>query len=218
MLCSPQIKYCSKCGEPLPSIKQRISKDNKNNIIKSILDYVDILKKLEKEIQHQIPFTEVLQPNHTGYIEENGNVTGLNLYKCKLTKIPDQIFKLLTLKMLLLRRNNLIELPKEIGFLTQLEILDLRINQLKNLPHAICLLQNLKYINISSNSLFSIPKSIGNLKSLELLNLSNNKLKSVPDSICNLKSLKELNIKANFWISPSQSLNTLEKRGVTIIK
>lgn len=217
-LCSPQIRYCSKCGEPLP--EESISKELINSDNLQVLESYGekIIKFIEKEIQKPIPLVDKIKPNTIGYMYENGEITGLSLFKCGLTTIPAKIMHLTFLKKLFLRRNKIIEMPDFIGFLSNLEILDLRINKLGGLPSSIGLLSKLKYLNLGSNQLLSIPISIGNLSSLTKLNLSNNKLKSIPESLGDLDCLKELNIKANFWITLPESVKRYQKNGLLIIK
>ena len=200
-LCSPQIKYRSKCGEPLPNdyFSKELVRSENLPIIESHGE--KIIKFIEREIQKPIPLLDKLKPNMTGYTCENSEITGLSLFKCKLKTVPPKTMLLKTLKRLCLRRNNIKELPNNIDSLSNLEILDLRINEINTLPRSIGLLSNLKYLNLSSNNLYSLPMTIGNLKSLIYLNLNNNKLKSVPDSLGNLKQLKELKIKANLWLT-----------------
>ena len=217
-LCSPQIKFCSKCGEPLPKdcYSKELSSSRDLPIIESYGE--KIIKFIEREIQKPIPLVERLKPNLTGYTCENGEITGLSLFKCGLNTIPPRIVNLKTLKRLFLRRNNLKELPEFIGFLSDLEILDLRINEIKALPSSIGLLSNLKYLNLSSNNLFSVPESIGNLSTLTKLNLNNNKLRFIPDSIGKLKKLKELKIRANFWIKLPESVKSMQQNGLKILE
>ncbi len=170
-LCSPQIKNCLKCGEPLP-------KDGYSKELISSKDFPiieshgeKIIKFIKREIQKPISLVERLKPNITGYTCENGEITGLSLFNCGLDTIPHRILNLKTLKRLFLRRNNIKELSEFIGFLSDLEMLDLRINEIKALPSSIGLLSKLKYLNLSSNKLFSVPESIGNLSSKNLKNL-----------------------------------------------
>ncbi|MBA7672564.1 hypothetical protein ES703_80745 [subsurface metagenome] len=217
-LCSPQIKFCSKCGEPLPkdSFSKELISSKDLPIIESHGE--KIIKFIEREIQKPIPLLDKLKPNLTGYVSENGVIIGLSLFKCRLNAIPPRIMNLKRLKRLFLRRNKIKELPELIGFLSDLEMLDLRINEISALPSSIGLLSNLKYLNISSNTLFSLPESIGNLTSLIKLNLNNNKLKSLPDSLGTLKQLKELKVKANFWITLLESVKSMQKNGLILFK
>ena len=217
-LCSPQIKYCLKCGEPLPENCCSEQPIIPNNLHVFESQARKIIKFIEKEIQKPIPLVEKIKPNATGYTCENDEITRLNLFKCGLTTIPANILKLKSLKQLSLRRNNITELPEFIGFFSNLEMLDMRINELTGLPNSIGLLSKLKYLNLSSNQLFTIPESIGNLSSLTKLNLSNNKLRSLPESLGDLDCLKELDIKANFWITLPESVKRCQQNGLLIIK
>ena len=216
--CPPQIKYCSKCGEPLPEYHLSNDLDNSKSFLQNHTPEKNVISIIEREIQKPIPLLDKLKPNLTGYICENGDITGLSLFKCGLREIPLKVMMLKTLKKLFLRRNNIKELPEFIGFLSNLEMLDLRINEIKSLPSSIGLLYNLKYLNLSSNNLFSLPNSIGNLTTLIKLNLNNNKLKFIPNSIGNLKFLKKLKIKANFWIILPESVKFMLKNGSIIIE
>ena len=217
-LCSPQIKYCSKCGEPLPQNHLSNDFDKSKSFLQNHTPEKNVIRIIEREIQKHIPLLDELKPNITGYVCENGEIKALSLFKCGLTEIPSKVMMLKTLKKLFLRRNNIKELPELICFLSELELLDLRINEIKALPGSIGLLSKLKYLNLSSNYLFSLPESIGNFTSLIKLNLNNNKLKTLPDSLGNLKQLKELKIKANFWITLPKSMKLSQKRGLFIIK
>ena len=181
--CPPQIKYCSKCGEPLPEYLFSNDLDKSKSFLQNHTPEKNVIRSIEREIQKHIPLLDELKPNITGYVCENGEITGLSLFKCGLTEIPPKVMMLKTLKKLFLRRNNIKELPELIGFLPDLEMLDLRINEIKTLPSSIGLLSKLKYLNLSSNNLFSLPDSIGNLTSLITLNLSNNKFRSIADPI-----------------------------------
>jgi len=217
-LCSPQIKYCSKCGEPLPQNHLSDDLDKSKSFLQNHTPEKNVIRIIEREIQKHIPLLDELKPDITGYVCENGEITGLSIFKCGLTEIPPKVMMLKTLKKLFLRRNNIKELPELIGFLSELEMLDLRINEINGLPSSIGLLSKLKYLNLSSNNLFSLPDSIGNLSALIKLNLNNNKLKAIPDSLDNLRSLKELRIKANFWINLSESVKKLQNKGLLILK
>ena len=216
-LCSSQARNCPKCREPIKPLydPSEIEKILQESNITSIQYYH--IRQLEYEIKKKIPLVQELSASKIGFAEENGDITGLSLYNCGLENLPRQVLQISTLKILLLRRNEIKTIPLNLGFLTFLETLDLRINKIRYLPDSIGLLSNLKRLNLSSNDLFVIPNSIGDLSSLEILNLSNNKLRSIPDSLGSLLKLRELNIKANFWINLPKSVKLLKKSGLTII-
>jgi hypothetical protein len=191
-LCSPKIKYCPKCGDPLPIIEELFKMIGDSEI--SSVDYIEknIIHSLEKQINKKIPLKE-------------------NFF-------PSEILRLKALKHLALRRNNITTLMKEIGLLSNLEYLNLRINKLKKLPASIGLLSNLQHLNLSSNALMELPKSIGKLMMLKELNLSNNKLTKIPESIGDLNSLEILNLEANYWMKLPECITKLEEQGLQVYK
>ena len=216
-LCSPQIQFCSKCGEPLPKLDELLEESGTSDIF--TVDYTErnIIHSLEKLINRPIPLKEEFNVSVTCYIKEEDKITGLSLFKCGLNILPREILKIKSLKNLALRRNNLENLPKNVGFLSNLEYLDLRLNSLKKLPRAIGLLLKLENLNLSSNNLVEIPDSIGELLMLKNLNLKNNKLRNLPECIVNLKNLEKLNLKANYWISVPEGVEKLKEGGLQII-
>jgi len=217
-LCTPQIKHCPKCGEPLPKINEisKIIGVSDSNI--SEIDFAEknIIHSLEQQISKPIPLKDKFDVSSICYVKENEEIVGLSLSNCGLNYFPSEILKLTSLKHLALRRNNIVSLLKDIGFLSDLVYLNLRLNKLAKLPTSIGLLSNLKYLNLSSNDLRELPTSIGNLGSLKTLNLSNNKLKNVPECIENLNCLESLNLKANYWICIPESIEKLKKQGLQI--
>ena len=215
-LCSPQIKHCPNCGDPLPIIEEFFKMIGDSEI--SNIDYVEknIIHSLEKHINKSIPLKEKFDINSTCYVKEDEEITRLSLYRCELNYFPSEILRLRSLKYLALRRNNITTLMKEIGLLSKLEYLNLRINKLIKLPASIGLLSNLQYLNLSSNALMELPKSIGKLMILKELNLSNNKLNHVPESIGDLNSLEILNVKANYWMKLPESILKLKEQGLKI--
>jgi Leucine-rich repeat (LRR) protein len=216
-LCSPQIKYCSKCGEPLPQIENIFGKSEVSDIVEDNYIEKSIIHALEKLTNKLIPRKDNFDVSTIGYVKEADQITGLSLFSCNLDVFPKELLKLTSLKQLALRRNTISKLLKQIGFLSNLEYLDMRINKLKKLPQSIGLLSKLKHLNLSSNQLIELPDSIGNLGYLKVINLSNNKLKHLPQSILNLNSLEKLNLKANFWITSQEIITALEQKRIEII-
>jgi len=187
-LCSPQIMFCSKCGEPLPKLEKTKEFAGTSEI--SDEDYAEknIIHSLEKLIDKPIPLSEEFNRSSTCYIKEGDEITGLSIYNCGIKAFPHGILRLKFLRHLALRRNNLEYLPKEIGFLSNLEYLDLRLNKLEKLPNAIGLLFKLKNLNLSSNILITIPDSIGDLLMLKTLNLKSNHWITIPENVKKLES------------------------------
>ncbi|KAK8555770.1 hypothetical protein V6N13_069851 [Hibiscus sabdariffa] len=126
-------------------------------------------------------------------------------------------------KLKILATNLIERLPINLGKLQSLKIMILDGNQITSLPdeyllhgnvcklHGVCVFQwlltpvfcpvgqlvRLEKLSISGNMLMSLPKTIGSLRNLSLLIVSNNKLKYLPESVGSCFSLKELQANDN---------------------
>jgi len=145
----------------------------------------------------------------------------LFLKKLPLTKIPDEVFQLTNLQVLVINGLRLEKIPAEIGKLTnlttfhavdcrlydnqlapelftlnKLEELNLSKNKLTNVSN-VTKLGNLKTLDLSENEILKVPGDIDNLTHLDTLNLRNNNISIIPESIGKMKALKKLYIKGN---------------------
>jgi len=111
----------------------------------------------------------------------------INLDSCKLTEIPEEIFKFSNLSALSLDNNYLTTLPDSIISLQNLKRLYLTNNKIITLPSNIGSLTSLESIYLSYNQIESLPMSLGNLKNLRSLYLNDNNLKSIPGIFKSLK-------------------------------
>jgi len=114
-----------------------------------------------------------------------------------LTKLPEALKYLTSLKILVLRYNQLTALPDWIGSLGDLECLNLNVNNINALPDSIGSLRSLKNLLLWKNEIQFLPDSIGSLSSLKILNLRLNQLKSLPVEFGKLSKLRELNLHDN---------------------
>lgn len=100
-----------------------------------------------------------------------------------LNEIPEEVFKLQNLKILILSGNPLEKIPKEIGLLTQLQVLQLADCGLfdDSLPEDIATLQ-LEELTLSNNGLtgFDLLTKIATLKRL---NISGNDIMTLPQEV-----------------------------------
>lgn len=124
-------------------------------------------------------------------------LTNLNLKNNSITEIPDEISKLVNLKVAYLNSNKIEVLSKELFKLKQLTVLDLANNNIQELPSEIGNLQHLKRLFISENNLSTITASIGNLKSLEILDLRDNSLQEIPSDLGKLVYLSRADLSRN---------------------
>lgn len=114
-----------------------------------------------------------------------------------LSKIPNALKFLKSLKKLTLKYNQILDLPEWISELTSLEHLNLNINNINKLPNSISMLNHLKELSLWKNELEVLPETIGSLKKLEKLNLRLNQLYYLPNSLGNLLELKEIDLHDN---------------------
>ncbi|MEM9274765.1 MAG: hypothetical protein AAGA80_17650 [Cyanobacteria bacterium P01_F01_bin.143] len=91
----------------------------------------DILRKIQEAKENQLEELDLSNDHNTPD-------------EYKLSKIPEEVFRIKTLKRLALRYNKLYQLPESLGDFTSLNELDMRGNQLKSLPESFCNLTSLK--------------------------------------------------------------------------
>ncbi len=127
----------------------------------------------------------------------NRQVVELKLWKLKLDVFPKSILKIVTLKVLDLRNNNLKEIPQNIDRLLSLTKLLLSNNNITDLPDSICNLKNLERLSLGNNKIKRLPKNIGDLTQLKALWLPANSLERLPESICKFKKIEVLLLSNN---------------------
>ncbi|MFX1259645.1 MAG: TIR domain-containing protein [Promethearchaeota archaeon] len=178
----------------------------------------DILQEIEKLTNKQfITVNKIVDDIKMSFSTENQRVTGIGIYECRLSTLPESIGNLSLLKELYLFGNELLTLPESITKLTSLQLLHLDNNELSTLPESISNLASLKELSLSANQLTTLPESIGDLKSLKTLILAFNELSTLPESIINITSLEILDIDNNPLDSKAKSvLKQLKKNGVYI--
>lgn len=143
------------------------------------------------------------------YTLNNCQVVEIDFLFKGLTKIPDALKYLTSLKSLILRYNQITNLPEWIGSLKALESLILNVNNITEVPASIGGLSSLKELSLWKNELSYLPKSIETLNSLKILNLRLNQLKELPNTIGNLRALKELNLHDNKLINLPITIGSL---------
>jgi len=171
----------------------------------------DMLQEVEKQLNKE--FTKVGKvewETRMGFTAENNRITGIGLYKCGLSTLPESIGNLSSLQTLFLNGNQLTTLPESIGNLSSLQTLVLNGNQLTTLPESITRLTSLQSLDLSINKFTTLPESISKLESLIELVLSGNNLSTLPESIKNLKSLIVLYLDNNKLTTLPESLTKLE--------
>ncbi|KAL5557095.1 hypothetical protein UlMin_039331 [Ulmus minor] len=125
------------------------------------------------------------------------NLVEINIDYCDdLVELPAGLCDIISLKKLSITHcHKLSKLPEEIGKLVNLEVLRLRsCIDLTELPDSICNLCNLTFLDISDCfSLQKLPEDIGQLHRLRTLNTrSCSRFSELPSSIVDLEQLKEV--------------------------
>ncbi|KAK3543623.1 hypothetical protein QTP70_025015 [Hemibagrus guttatus] len=120
-----------------------------------------------------------------------------DLSKNRLTEVPPEVTRLVSLETLNLYHNCIKSIPDTVISLQSLTSLNISRNQLSVLPVCVCGLP-LRVLNASNNKLNALPESIGQLTSLMELDVSCNEVTALPRQIGRLKALRELNVRRNF--------------------
>ncbi|MBD3195582.1 MAG: hypothetical protein GF317_11030 [Candidatus Lokiarchaeota archaeon] len=179
-----------------------------------------VLKALETHIGKQ--FTQVDKitvKTQMGFSVENKRVTGLGLFYCEISSLPESIGNLTSLEILDLDLNQLSTLPEAIRQLSSLKYLSLDDNVFSTFPEFICDLKSLENFGILNNKLSELPDSIGKLSSIKVLALADNQLTRLPETIGDLRSLQTLWVNNNKLSKLPESigqLSSLKKLALTM--
>lgn len=179
----------------------------KDNYVKILSNYFTIIflkkaywrikYKIQDGVVDELDFSfKVLSklPNALKYLK---SLRKLTLKYNQIFQLPEWIGNFTFLEQLNLNINNITKLPNSIARLHRLEELSLWKNELEELPESIGKLENVKKLNLRLNQLKKLPHSLGNLTHLKELDLHDNRLQNIPDSISHLKSLEVLNLSWN---------------------
>lgn len=148
----------------------------------------------------KVPFSVVRQLLAKKKIEINfQDYVILDLNQCKLSEIPEFVFRFTNLEVLILSNNQISKIPTRIKGLAGLKVLILKNNYLDELPKDIGSLKNLQSLHLGSNNFSSFPIDvIQKLPNIKRLWLNNNKIKDVPyNDLAKLQKLVKLYIKEN---------------------
>ena len=162
---------------------------NLNNNQLTSLDGVEVLKavkRLNASRNNLKNYNASLLPN----------LDYLNLSFNQLSKIPDSINSVRTLKELVLSNNKISDICPDIQCLTNIVFLDLSYNQITVLPDAFGTLTSLETLYLNNNLLTTGGCKFGELYSLRMIDLSGNKLKDLPD-VTFLASIRKLYLNSN---------------------
>lgn len=139
-------------------------------------------------------------------LEDPDHVYKLDLSHQGLTEVPEALFSLPQLHMLMLNGNRISALPDRFAELGVLADLELNGNAFREFPMVLLQMRVLNELEISENQLTALPHEIDQLQSLVELEARNNRLRDLPDSLSRLKQLEELKVDGNQISSLSAEL------------
>lgn len=133
----------------------------------------------------------------------------LNLTHTNLASCPSDLFRLTTLKTLILDSNGLSDLPASMSVLSKLKVLSVQYNALTSLPPELGKLTSLEELRVNGNRLTELPETLMNLKALKVLDLTGNELTTLPKNLGALSNLRVLRLGGNKLTSFPASMSTL---------
>lgn len=137
----------------------------------------------------------------------------LSLKDFQLAELPEEIFEIEDLKVLIISGNPLTSLPGGIGKLKDLKTLHAAncSLEIEGIPEEIYGLEKLQELNLANNNLLASGRLLTDLKSVKRLNLSNNELLSLLEEEDQqiTESLVSLNLSKNNLSELPRSLSEL---------
>lgn len=135
-----------------------------------------------------------------------GNITQLDLPKCGLSSLPDDLPTALpNLSIMFLSGNEFRQMPAVIGRCPKLQMVAFRDNGMESI-HPDALQSQLRWLILTDNHLESLPDTIGRCRSMQKLMLSGNRLRALPETISNCTNLELIRLASNTLAEPPMQL------------
>ena len=125
-------------------------------------------------------------------------LTHLDLSNNCLQVMPENLSRLVNLRVLNISHNNFLDIDTDFSGMQQLTHLFIDSGSIpgdveyRSINYSICALLNLKVLSFNMTRLISLPYDIGKLENLTSLNIQGSCLDELPESISNLTNLVEL--------------------------
>jgi Leucine-rich repeat (LRR) protein len=156
-----------------------------------------------------------MSPAYFGDARGRQTGTGWGIRGGQLTRLPDWVGDLASLRVLGLARNRLSTLPDSLQRLTGLTSVDVSGNLLSELPRWLGSLTSLSALDVSSNQLTTLPESLADLDGLMRLSVRGNQLSDVPSRLGLIAGLQRLDLADNPLHSP---LREISEDGIDAVK
>lgn len=133
-----------------------------------------------------------------------------DFHSLNIAWLPQRIYGMPQLKVLIADNNQLRRIPKWIHVLNRVQQVNLASNKIGNMKNLMdCF--SLKTLVLNDNDIKEIPASISNLRALVSLNLSENRLKYVPSELFQLRVLEDLDLEYNDIQNLGQGLGNMKR-------
>ena len=134
----------------------------------------------------------------------------LDLSNNLLTDLPNDLDRLVNLRILFLSNNKFQKIPKVVAACPKLEMISFKSNNLVEVGENVLPLDT-RWLILTDNCIETLPHSFGQLHRLQKLALAGNRLTALPDSMANCKCLELARLSANELIAIPDWLLQLPK-------
>lgn len=134
----------------------------------------------------------------------------LDLSNNQLTDLPDDLDRLVNLRILFLSNNNFEKIPKVVAACPKLEMISFKSNDLVEVGEDVLPLDT-RWLILTDNRIETLPNSFGQLHRLQKLALAGNRLTQLPESMANCRNLELARLSANDLVAMPDWLFQLPK-------
>lgn len=166
------------------------------------------MQNLDPTIRLQISAELTEFPNEIFELTDSLEI--LDLSNNKLTDLPDDLDRLVNLRILFLSNNSFEKIPKVVASCPKLEMISFKSNNLVEVGEDVLPLDT-RWLILTDNRIETLPNSFGQLHRLQKLALAGNRLTELPESMANCKSLELARLSANELVSMPDWLFQLPK-------
>jgi hypothetical protein len=120
----------------------------------------------------------------------------LDLSDNYLSALPDDLDRLINLRILFLSNNDFVTIPSVLARCPKLEMISFKSNALTTIDEQV-LPMDTRWLILTDNRIEKLPNSMGQLHRLQKLALAGNRLTHLPESMANCKNIELVRLSAN---------------------
>jgi Leucine-rich repeat (LRR) protein len=178
-----------------PVLKEQLSLADIENL-PEYTDFTEALREPQNVRNLRIDNNKDFE-NFLALVSQFTNLTRLDVRSMGLLAVPESLFELYSLEVLVLEDNRLLQIPPQVETLQYLRAIDLSGNDLSSLPQELFMLPNIEILDLEDNRLRSLPMELSRMPRLRKLYLENNQLQSLPNGMERLSRMEKLTIGGN---------------------